>query len=58
MAEVKTFVDQMGRHLKLEARPQRVISLVPSQTSLLYYLGMEPIAQTLFCVPNDVTFEL
>ena len=57
MAEVKEFVDQMGRHIKLVARPQRVISLVPSQTSLLYYLGMEPIAQTLFCIHPESKFK-
>jgi ABC-type Fe3+-hydroxamate transport system substrate-binding protein len=30
--------------------PKRIISLVPSQTELLYYLGIEPIAQTIFCI--------
>jgi ABC-type Fe3+-hydroxamate transport system substrate-binding protein len=48
------FIDQMGNSLELNETPKRIISLVPSQTELLYYLGVEPIAQTLFCIhPKD-----
>lgn len=57
MAEVdsksmRKFVDQMGREVLVPRKPIRMISLVPSQTELLYYLGMEEkvVGQTLFCV--------
>ena len=29
--------------------PMRIVSLVPSQTELLYYLGTPPVGQTIFC---------
>lgn len=34
-------IDQLGRQVILSNHPQRIISLVPSQTELLYYLGLE-----------------
>lgn len=37
--------------------PRRIISIVPSQTELLYYLGIKPIAQTLFCVHPKSAFK-
>jgi len=40
----------MGFTVRLAKLPTRIISLVPSQTELLHYLGVEPIAQTIFCV--------
>lgn len=42
----------IGNELRLFKRPKRIISLVPSQTELLYDLGLkeEVIAQTLFCI--------
>ena len=45
-------VDQMGRKLALRHPPQRIISLVPSQTELLWYLGLEEtvVGITKFCV--------
>lgn len=52
----KTYVDQMGREIQLPATPQRIVSLVPSQTELLYHLGLEKylVGQTIFCVhPKD-----
>lgn len=46
--------DQMGSHISLEKPAKRVVSLVPSQTELLYYLGCPPIGQTVFCIhPSD-----
>ncbi|MCC5946475.1 MAG: ABC transporter substrate-binding protein [Bernardetiaceae bacterium] len=36
---LKTYTDQMGRSIQLQAKPQRIISLVPSQTELIYDLG-------------------
>ena len=45
-------IDQMGNQISLVSLPLRIISLVPSQTELLYELGLqeEVIAQTLFCI--------
>lgn len=37
--------------------PKRIVSVVPSQTELLYYLGIEPIAQTIFCIHPQVAFK-
>lgn len=47
-----TFTDQMGHEIKLTAPPQRFISLVPSQTELLYDLGLrdEVVGITKFCI--------
>ncbi|MDR5589625.1 helical backbone metal receptor [Christiangramia sp. SM2212] len=44
--------DQLGRNLKIETAPKRIISLVPSQTELLVDLGLEEsiIGITHFCV--------
>ena len=48
--------DQIGRSVKLREGPQRIISLVPSQTELLHKLGLaeEVIGITKFCLyPED-----
>lgn len=50
------FTDQTGRTVLLQAIPQRIISLVPSQTELLHYLGLEQEVAgiTKFCIhPNE-----
>ncbi len=47
----------MENSLELNETPKRIISLVPSQTELLYYLGAAPIAQTLFCIHPADTFK-
>ena len=49
---MKTFTDQMNREVILKEKPKTIISLVPSQTELLYSLGLEKetIAITKFCV--------
>ncbi len=46
------FTDQTGRTVTLSSTPQRIISLVPSQTELLADLGLEKevIGITKFCV--------
>ncbi|MEO6611439.1 MAG: helical backbone metal receptor [Chitinophagaceae bacterium] len=46
------FIDQTGRSVNVPTLPQRIISLVPSQTELLYDLGLENevIGITKFCV--------
>jgi len=48
--------DQMGREVEVPARPQRIVSLVPSQTELLFDLGAgdRVVGVTRFCVhPAD-----
>lgn len=48
-----TFTDQMHRTIELPVwPPQRIVSLVPSQTELLHALGLEPevVGITKFCV--------
>lgn len=50
------FTDQLGREIVLAQIPRRIVSLVPSQTELLYDLGLEDaiVGQTIFCVhPAD-----
>ncbi len=44
--------DQIGRSVKLASLPQRIISLVPSQTELLCDLGLEEklVGITKFCI--------
>src|SRR6476646_1763147 len=46
------FTDQLNRKLELSSPPKRIISLVPSQTELLYDLGLrdEVVGITKFCV--------
>ncbi|GGI23525.1 helical backbone metal receptor [Pedobacter mendelii] len=48
----KSFIDQMGREVKFNFPPKRIISLVPSQTELLFDLGLdkEIIGLTKFCI--------
>jgi ABC-type Fe3+-hydroxamate transport system substrate-binding protein len=52
MAYRKYFRDQLGREIQLDAPPQRIVSVVPSQTELLYDLGLEDhiCGLTWFCV--------
>lgn len=47
-----TFTDQLSRTISLSSAPRRIISLVPSQTELLYDLGLrdEVVGITKFCV--------
>ncbi|MDQ3683253.1 MAG: helical backbone metal receptor, partial [Bacteroidota bacterium] len=49
---VAVYTDQLGRRIELDHIPKRIISLVPSQTELLYSLGLEEevIGITKFCV--------
>jgi ABC-type Fe3+-hydroxamate transport system substrate-binding protein len=46
------FKDMMDREVKVSFPPKRIISLVPSQTELLYHLGLEEevVGITKFCV--------
>ncbi|MDB5005820.1 MAG: btuF, partial [Mucilaginibacter sp.] len=48
--------DQLNREINLPSVPKRIISVVPSQTELLFYLGLneEIIGITKFCIhPRD-----
>lgn len=50
--------DMMGRTVRVVDNPRRIISLVPSQTELLYDLGLseELVGLTKFCVHPDEWF--
>jgi ABC-type Fe3+-hydroxamate transport system substrate-binding protein len=50
------FYDQLNRQIDLPSIPKRIISVVPSQTELLFYLGLDSvvIGITKFCIhPAD-----
>ncbi len=49
---MKNFTDQLGRTLQLPNYPLRIVSVVPSQTELLHYLGLENkvVGITKFCI--------
>ncbi len=52
------FYDQLKRKVSLDRIPQRIISIVPSQTELLFYLGLGDniIGVTKFCThPHNQT---
>jgi ABC-type Fe3+-hydroxamate transport system substrate-binding protein len=55
MPEVR---DMLGRAMEISERPQRIISLVPSQTELLADLGLEEevVGITKFCVHPEAWF--
>jgi ABC-type Fe3+-hydroxamate transport system substrate-binding protein len=52
MPQVKTVSDHLGQSITFQFPPQRIISLVPSQTELLFSLGLEEriVGVTKFCV--------
>ncbi len=52
------FTDQMGRAVEIEFPPCRIVSVVPSQTELLYHLGLdaEVCGITKFCIHPDAWF--
>jgi ABC-type Fe3+-hydroxamate transport system substrate-binding protein len=49
---MSTYADQLGRFILLPEPPRRVVSVVPSQTELLYDLGLDEIVCgiTRFCI--------
>ena len=52
-----TVIDQMGRRVAVPFPPRRIVSLVPSQTELLFDLGLgeRVVGVTKFCIhPTDV----
>lgn len=52
----RTFTDQLKRMVKCSFPPRKIISLVPSQTELLYTLGLEEevVGITKFCIHPEV----
>jgi ABC-type Fe3+-hydroxamate transport system substrate-binding protein len=48
--------DQLGRAIVLDESPRTIVSIVPSQTELLYHLGLEPAGQTIFCIKPEHRF--
>ncbi len=54
----RSVIDMTGRPVEVSLSPQRIVSLVPSQTELLHYLGLqdEVIGITKFCVHPEKWF--
>lgn len=54
----RKFTDMMGRTVTIAYPPKRIVSLVPSQTELLYDLGMNDsvVGITKFCVHPEAWF--
>jgi ABC-type Fe3+-hydroxamate transport system substrate-binding protein len=48
----RVFIDQLSRTVEVTYPPQKIISLVPSQTELLFYLGLSDrvVGITKFCI--------
>ncbi len=53
------YTDQLGRQIEISEKPQRIISLVPSQTELLAGLGLENelVGITKFCIHPKAVYE-
>lgn len=56
---MQTVIDMMGRSVTLKKHPLRIVSLVPSQTELLYDLGLKEqvVGQTVFCIHPESEFK-
>ena len=57
---METHIDMMGREVNLHKRSNlNVVSLVPSQTELLYELGLakQVIGQTRFCIHPEEEYK-
>ncbi|RPD42735.1 helical backbone metal receptor [Chitinophaga barathri] len=50
------YTDQTGRVVDIPSPPQRIVSLVPSQTELLYDLGADVVGITKFCIHPEEWF--
>jgi ABC-type Fe3+-hydroxamate transport system substrate-binding protein len=50
------YKDQLGREVEIPSPPQRIISVVPSQTELLYDLGAKVVGITKFCIHPEEWF--
>jgi ABC-type Fe3+-hydroxamate transport system substrate-binding protein len=56
MLSKRIYIDQMSRDVYIPATPQRIVSIVPSQTELLFDLGLteQIVGVTKFCIhPSD-----
>jgi ABC-type Fe3+-hydroxamate transport system substrate-binding protein len=55
---LRTITDMMGRSFSVSEIPKRIVSVVPSQTELLYELGLndEVVGITKFCIHPDEWF--
>ena len=53
------YIDQMNRSVEIPSTPKRIVSIVPSQTELLFDLGLnqEIIGITKFCIHPDNQFK-
>lgn len=51
-------IDQLGKEIEFKSFPVRIISLVPSQTELLYDLGLtdEVVGITKFCIHPEIWY--
>ncbi|QHS58996.1 ABC transporter substrate-binding protein [Chitinophaga agri] len=60
MQTMKQYKDQLGREVVIPFPPRRIISVVPSQTELLFDLGLEAevIGITKFCVHPEQWFRM
>ena len=55
MPKTRSFIDQTGRTVSVPLKPQRIISLVPSQTELLIDLGAPIVGRSKFCIhPTEI----
>ncbi len=58
MTRIRVHIDQLGREVHITSHPKRIISLVPSQTELLFDLGLgeRVVGITKFCVHPESWF--
>ncbi|TNE82414.1 MAG: cobalamin-binding protein [Bacteroidetes bacterium] len=56
--EMRQVQDQMGRTVVVPKHPRRIVSIVPSQTELLAYLGAPLVGRTRFCIHPDSIVEV
>lgn len=57
--EFQTVTDQIGRKVRIPKQPKRIVSLVPSQTELLFELGLDErvVGITKFCIHPEPWFQ-
>lgn len=57
-SQMPIYTDQLNRKIELSSMPKRIISLVPSQTELLFDMGLrdEVVGITKFCIHPDEWF--
>ncbi len=46
------FYDQLNRVVSVPAFPKRIISIVPSQTELLFYMGLDAANENTITITN------